>query len=70
MRLGVRVDEARRKTLPAVIPRLKWSKWKENFEAAVALKFAYYNFCKTHGALRMTPLRPLALRRAHGRLRN
>ena len=27
----------------------------ENFEAAVALNFAYYNFCKTHGALRMTP---------------
>jgi hypothetical protein len=27
----------------------------ENFEAAVALNFAYYNFCKTHKALRMTP---------------
>ena len=27
----------------------------ENFEAAVALNFAYYNFCKTHGAIRMTP---------------
>lgn len=32
-----------------------FSKMKENFEAAVALNFAYYNFCKTHGALRMTP---------------
>src|SRR5260221_12328922 len=27
----------------------------ENFEAAVALNFAYYNFCKVHGAIRMTP---------------
>jgi IS1 family transposase len=32
-----------------------FSKKFENFEAAVALNFAYYNFCKTHGALRMTP---------------
>jgi hypothetical protein len=32
-----------------------FSKKKEKFEAAVALTFAYYNFCKTHGALRMTP---------------
>ena len=32
-----------------------FSKKIENFEAAVALNFAYYNFCKTHGALRMTP---------------
>jgi hypothetical protein len=27
----------------------------ENFQAAVALNFAYYNFCKTHSSLRMTP---------------
>jgi len=27
----------------------------ENFEAAVALNFAYYNFCKIHGAIRCTP---------------
>src|SRR5882724_7816051 len=27
----------------------------ENFEAAVALNFAYYNFVKSHGAIRMTP---------------
>lgn len=32
-----------------------FSKKIENFEAAVSLNFAYYNFCKTHGALRMTP---------------
>jgi len=32
-----------------------FSKKIENFEAAVALNFAYYNFCKTHGAIRMTP---------------
>ena len=29
-------------------------KW-ENFEAAVALNFAYYNFCKRHIAVRTTP---------------
>jgi IS1 family transposase len=32
-----------------------FSKKIENFEAAVALNFAYYNFVKTHGAIRMTP---------------
>ncbi|MGA9453253.1 MAG: hypothetical protein WBW41_18145 [Verrucomicrobiia bacterium] len=32
-----------------------FSKKLENFQAAVALNFAYYNFCKTHGTLRMTP---------------
>ena len=32
-----------------------FSKKFENFEAAVALYFAYYNFVKTHGAIRMTP---------------
>src|SRR6266571_1494057 len=32
-----------------------FSKKIENFEAAVALNFAYYNFCKTQGAIRMTP---------------
>jgi hypothetical protein len=38
-------------------PRLTnaFSKKFENFEAAVALNFAYYNFVKTHGAIRMTP---------------
>ena len=32
-----------------------YSKKFENFQAAVALNFAYYNFCKTHNSLRMTP---------------
>jgi IS1 family transposase len=32
-----------------------FSKKLENFEAAVALNFAYYNFCKIHGAIRRTP---------------
>ncbi len=32
-----------------------FSKKRENFEAAIALHYAYYNFCKTHGTLRMTP---------------
>jgi hypothetical protein len=27
----------------------------QNIETAVALNFAYYNFVKTHGAIRMTP---------------
>ncbi len=32
-----------------------FSKKLENFTAAVSLNFAYYNFCKVHGAIRMTP---------------
>jgi len=32
-----------------------FSKKIENFEAAVALHFAYYNFIRTHGTLKMTP---------------
>jgi IS1 family transposase len=32
-----------------------FSKKKENFEAAVALHFAYYNFVKRHNTLRATP---------------
>jgi IS1 family transposase len=32
-----------------------FSKKFKNFQAAVALNFAYYNFCKVHGSLRMTP---------------
>ena len=32
-----------------------FSKKLDNFKAAVALNFAYYNFCKSHGAIRMTP---------------
>jgi len=32
-----------------------FSKKLENFDAAVSLNFAYYNFCKKHGAVQMTP---------------
>jgi IS1 family transposase len=32
-----------------------FSKKLENFDAAVALHFAYYNLCRTHGSLKMTP---------------
>ena len=34
---------------------LAFSKKKENFEAAIALHLAYYNFVRSHGTLRMTP---------------
>jgi hypothetical protein len=34
---------------------LAFSKTLENFEAAVALHFAYYNLVKRHGTLRCTP---------------
>ena len=42
-----------------------FSKKLENFEAAVALSFAYYNFCKTHGALRMTPAMAAGIESSH-----
>ena len=32
-----------------------FSKKRENFDAAIALHYAYYNFCKTHGTIRCTP---------------
>jgi hypothetical protein len=32
-----------------------FSKKFENFEAAATLNFCYYNFVKSHGAIRMTP---------------
>jgi len=32
-----------------------FSKKLDNFKAAIALHFAYYNFVKVHGSLRMTP---------------
>jgi hypothetical protein len=32
-----------------------FSKKIENFKAAIGLNFAYYNFVKTHGAIRCTP---------------
>jgi IS1 family transposase len=34
---------------------LAFSKKRENFEAAVALHFAAYNFCRPHNSLKMTP---------------
>jgi hypothetical protein len=34
---------------------LTFSKKLENFNAAIALHLAYYNFFKTHGSLRCTP---------------
>lgn len=34
---------------------LAFSKKLENFEAAVGLHFAYYNFVRSHGTLKMTP---------------
>jgi hypothetical protein len=34
---------------------LAFSKKLDNFEAAVALYFAYYNFVKRHNSLRCTP---------------
>jgi hypothetical protein len=45
-----------------------FSKKIENFEAAVALNFAYYNFVVTHGAIRMSPAMPLASKRVIGQL--
>jgi IS1 family transposase len=42
-----------------------FSKKLENFKAAVALNFCYYNFCKTHGALRMTPAMAAGIERSH-----
>lgn len=32
-----------------------FSKKRENFEAAIALHFAYYNFVKNHGTMKTTP---------------
>ncbi len=32
-----------------------FSKKAENLKAAVSLWFAYYNFCRIHGSLRVTP---------------
>ena len=34
---------------------LAFSKKRENFEAAVALHFAAYNFVRPHNTLKMTP---------------
>ena len=37
----------------------------ENFEAAVALNFAYYNFVKTHKTIRMTPALAAGVENSH-----
>jgi IS1 family transposase len=42
-----------------------FSKKFENFEAAVALNFAYYNFVKTHRAIRMTPAMAAGIEKSH-----
>lgn len=42
-----------------------FSKKIENFKAAVALNFAYYNFVKTHGSLRMTPAMAAGIESTH-----
>ena len=42
---------------------LAFSKKLENFEAAVALHFAYYNLVKRHGTLRCTPAMAVGIER-------
>ena len=42
-----------------------FSKKLENFEAAVAMNFCYYNFVKTHGAIRMTPAMAAGIEKSH-----
>lgn len=42
-----------------------FSKKRENFEAAIALHFAYYNYVKTHGTIRMTPAMAAGLTDTH-----
>ncbi|HKU74495.1 MAG TPA: IS1 family transposase [Pyrinomonadaceae bacterium] len=41
-----------------------FSKKLENFEAAVALHFAYYNFVRSHGSLKMTPAMAAGIERS------
>ena len=42
-----------------------FSKKFENFQAAVALNFTYYNFVKTHKAIRMTPAMAAGVENSH-----
>ena len=44
-----------------------FSKKRENFEAATALHFAYYNFVKRHNTLRITPAMAAGIERDSGR---
>ncbi len=41
-----------------------FSKKRENFDAAIALHFAYYNFCKLHGTIRCTPAMEAGIERS------
>ena len=48
-----------------------FSKKFENHWAAICLHFAYYNFCRVHRSLRVTPAMEAGLTdRASGRLRS
>lgn len=42
-----------------------FSKKRENFEAAIALHYAYYNFVKTHCTLRCTPAMAAGIEQSH-----
>jgi IS1 family transposase len=42
-----------------------FSKKRENFEAAIALHYAYYNFIKTHGTVRCTPAMAAGVEASH-----
>ena len=42
-----------------------FSKKFENFQAAVSLNFVYYNFVKTHKAIRMTPAMAAGIEKSH-----
>jgi len=43
-----------------------FSKKFENFQGAVALNFAYYNFCKVHGGIRCTPAMAAGVEKSQG----
>lgn len=47
-----------------------FSKKRENFEAAVALHFAYYNFVKRHNTLRCTPAMAAGIERGFWNVRD
>jgi hypothetical protein len=65
MRLGVRMGQGCAKVLDRRLTRLTYafSKKLENFEAAVALHFAYYNFVKRHNTVRSTPAMAAGIQR-------
>lgn len=44
---------------------LAFSKKRENFKAAIALHLGYYNFVKTHSAIRCTPAMAAGIERTH-----